>query len=105
MKASNKILVLAFLLVALAGAAVHLTLYGKYKSGQLTTEAQMKKELFDSHDLPGFRYVSLKGSLNLRIMTADKPRLEVNKQIKDQVHFEIKSDSVNTICFLARIQS
>ncbi len=94
MKASNKILIMALLLIVFVGAAVHLTLYGRYKSGRITTEEQVKKELFDSHALAEFRHVRLEGLLNLRILTADKPRLEVSKRIKDQVHFEIRSDSL-----------
>lgn len=94
MKASNKILIITLLLIVFVGASVHFTLYGRYKSGRITTDEQVKKELFDSHALPEFRHVRLEGLLNLRILTADKPRLEVSKRVKDQVHFEIQSDSL-----------
>ncbi len=94
MRTSNKILIFTLLFIALIGTAVHLTLYGRYKSGHFTTVEQIKKLLFDSHDLPYIRYVSLRGLLNVRLITADKPKLEVNKKMKERIYFQIKEDSL-----------
>ncbi len=94
MKTSNKILAFTLLIIVLIGAAVHLTLYGKYKSGHFTSEEQIKKLLFDSYSLNKISYVSLKGLLDVRITTADKPKLEVNKRMKERIFFQIKEDSL-----------
>ncbi len=94
MRTSNKILIFTLLFIALIGTAVHLTLYGRYKSGHFTSEEQIKKLLFDSHDLPDIRYVSLRGLMNIRIITADKPRLEVNKKMRERINFQMKGDSL-----------
>lgn len=94
MRTSNKILIFTLLFIALIGAAVHLTLYGRYKSGHFTSEEQIKKLLFDSHELRDIRYVSLKGLMNVRIITADKPKLELNKKMKGRINFKIKEDSL-----------
>lgn len=94
MKTSNKILAFTLLMIVLIGAAVHLTLYGKYKSGHFTSEEQIKKLLFDSYSLTKIRYVNLKGLLNIRIITADKPKLEVNKIMRDKIYFHMVSDSL-----------
>ena len=94
MKTSSKILAFTLLIIVLIGAAVHLTLYGKYKSGHFTSEEQIKKLLFDSYNLTKIRHVSLKGLLNVRIITADKPKLEVNKIMKGKIYFQIIADSL-----------
>ncbi len=94
MRTSNKILIFTVLFIALIGSAVHLTLYGRYKSGHFISEEQIKKLIFDSHDLRDIRHVSLRGLMNVRIITADKPKLEVNKKMRERINFQIKEDSL-----------
>lgn len=94
MKVSNKILITTLLFIVFVGAAVHVTLYAKYKSGRFASEEQMKKRYFDSYAVPRFSRVNVTGLMNLRIITADQPRLEVNKNMKDRIHFELRAGTL-----------
>jgi len=94
MRISDKILIGTFCFIVMAGAAVHLALYMKFHSGGLISDANMRKQQFNSYSLPPIRYVKIEGLQNLRIMPASKPGLEINKNAVDRIRFEIKGDSL-----------
>jgi hypothetical protein len=94
MRISDKILIGTLCFIVIAGAAVHVALYMKFHSGDLTSEVKMRKQQFNSYSLPPLRYVKIEGLQNLRIIPASKPGLEINKNAVDRMHFEIRGDSL-----------
>ena len=79
MKTSNKLLLTAALSSLGILGLVHLTLYAKYKSGEILTEKDLHAEQFTVYKMAAPEYLSVHGMLRVHIIPSDSFYLEVEK--------------------------
>ena len=94
MRTSNKILLGIFFLPLLVLATVNTALYTKYKTGHYIAMAVVEQERYTRQDLKNIHYVAVYGLNNFTIKPADTARLQIEKDEKGHLHYNIQGDSL-----------
>jgi hypothetical protein len=93
MKTSNKLLLIFFLSALGIFGAVHLALYAKYSTGDISVEHADELQTIDTKgSAPAF--LSLKGNLNVRIIASDTFSVEWTKQDGEKISKRLSGDSL-----------
>jgi hypothetical protein len=93
MKTSNKILLIFFVAALLMMTAVHLTLYAKYKNGEVSSFEEIRGGRFEDHLLPAVKYVSVTGFRICNIIPATETKIRIfNKST--QLSYKIVNDTL-----------
>jgi hypothetical protein len=94
MKTSNKILLIYFLMALLIMTAVHLTLYAKYKRGEIVPFERIREGRFEEHALPKVKYVSVTGFQRCNILPAAEPKIRIFKMRETRLKYSIVNDTL-----------
>lgn len=93
MKTSNKILLLFFVAAIFMITAVHLTLYAKYKKGEVSSFEEMREGRFEDHPLPAVKYVSVTGFRRCNIIPAAELKIRIfNKS--SRLSYKVVNDTL-----------
>jgi len=94
MKTSNKILLTFFVAAILMMTAVHLTLYAKYKRGDVSLFQEIKEERFEDHPLPAVKYVSVTGLMLCKIIPSAEPKIGIAKNKGSRLKYTVVNDTL-----------
>ncbi len=94
MRTSNKILLGIFAGPLIIVAALHLTLYAKYKSGHYVAMKTVQEDRYMRYAFKNIRHIAVYGINNFNIKPADSLKLEIEKDERDHLHYTIVGDSL-----------
>ena len=93
MKKSNKLLLLTALLPLVLLGLVHLSLYARYKAGNIVTGRQLHKEQYERKEFPSPLVLLVKGVYNIQIISSDTFAVEYNKAFIGEREEVIREDA------------
>src|SRR5438067_13892015 len=94
MKTSNKILLIFLGMAILMITAVHLTLYAKYKKGEVSSFEDVRDGRFEEHALPKIKYVSVIGFRRCNIIPAAEPKIKIFKMRDTRLAYKVVNDTL-----------
>jgi hypothetical protein len=94
MKTSNKLLLGIFLSILILTTTIQLMVFAKYKRGDYTPFKREQYSQFTSLKVPPFKFVSVKGLGDCKIITSDTAKLEIQQYKQGQVYYRIVNDTL-----------
>jgi hypothetical protein len=94
MKTSNKILLILFVTALLMITAVHLTLYAKYKKGEVSSFEQIRGGDSYEQALPTVKYVSIIGLRQCHVFPAAEPKIKIFKMRDSRLAYKVVNDTL-----------
>jgi len=94
MKTSNKILLIFFVAALLMMTAIHLTLYAKYKRGEVSSFQDIREGRFEEHPLPAIKYVSVTGLRRCNILPSTESKIRIFRMKESRLKYTILNDTL-----------
>ncbi len=94
MRTSNKLILGILIGPLLILTLLNLALYAKYKAGNYVSFKSVQEDRFIRMSLPNISHIAVYGLENVRIVSSDSLKLEIEKDSRGHLHYAIKGDSL-----------